>query len=153
MFAGELGRLQSGLRWSRVIGKKLICWQLPYGKIRPTLHLSPVPQKAGKPSQWSGVSVCMSNVEQEENRAAMHVLKSEICRLRDQQIAAEKIAGLVGMTPDEAERYRERHHRIRSLTSQLAVLDHAEEVAVHEQNETQAITRQSAEGAEADRPA
>jgi hypothetical protein len=80
----------------------------------------------------------------------MQQRKEEICRLRDQQIAAEKIAGLVGMTTDEAERYRERHYRIRSLTSQLAVLDCEQEVAVNEQNETQAITRQSAEGAEAD---
>jgi len=92
----------------------------------------------------------MSNLEQEENRVAMQLLKEEIRTLKEQQIAAEKIAGLVGMTAHEAERYRERHYRIKSLTSQLAVLDCEQEVAVNEQNETQAITRQSAEGAEAD---
>jgi hypothetical protein len=79
----------------------------------------------------------MSNVEQGENHAAMQQLKEEIRRLR--QSAAEKIAGLVGMTTDESERYRERNNRIKSLTSQLAVLDSEREVALHEQNETQAI--------------
>jgi hypothetical protein len=95
----------------------------------------------------------MSNVETGETHAAMQQLKEEIRRLREQQTAAEKIAGLVGMTTDDAEQYRERHYRIKSLTSQLALLDSEQEVALHEQNETQAITRQSAEGAEADRAA
>ena len=95
----------------------------------------------------------MSNVEQGENHAAMQQLKEEIRRLREQQSAAEKIAGLVGMTTDESERYRERNNRIKSLTSQLAVLDSEQEVALHEQKETQAIARKGAEGAEADRVA
>jgi hypothetical protein len=93
----------------------------------------------------------MSNLEQEKKRAAMYLLKEEIRSLAEQQSAAEKIAGVVGMTTDEAEGYRERHYRIKTLTSQLAVLDSAQEIAVNEQNETQAITRQSAEGVEADR--
>jgi hypothetical protein len=92
----------------------------------------------------------MSDVEQAEKHAAMQQLKEEICGLREQQSAAERIAGLVGMTTDDAERYRERHYRIKSLTSQLAELDSEHEVPVHEQNKTQAIARESAEGAEAD---
>src|ERR1700741_2924794 len=72
----------------------------------------------------------MSNVEQGENHATMQQLKEEIRRLEEQQSAAEKIAGLVGMTTDDAEQYRERHYRIQSLTSQLAVLDNTEEVAL-----------------------
>jgi superfamily I DNA and RNA helicase len=95
----------------------------------------------------------MSNVEQGENHATMQQLKEEIRRLREQQSAAEKIAGLVGMTTDESEQYRERNNRIKSLTSQLAVLDSEQKVALHEQNETQTIPRQSAKGAQADRAA
>jgi len=95
----------------------------------------------------------MSNVEQGENHATMQPLKEEIRRLREQQSAAEKIAGLLGMTTDESERYKERNNRIKSLTSQLAVLDSEQEVALHEQNETEAIARQSAKGAQADRAA
>jgi len=95
----------------------------------------------------------MSDVEQGENHATMQQLREEIRRLREQQSAAEKIAGLVGMTTDESERYRERNNRIKSLTSQLAVLDSEQEVALHEQKETQAIARKGAEGAEADRVA
>jgi hypothetical protein len=93
----------------------------------------------------------MSNVEQGENHATMQQLKEEIRRLLEQQSAAEKIAGLVGMTTDESQQYRERNNRIKSLTSQLAVLDSEQEGALHEQNETEAIARQSAKGAQADR--
>lgn len=87
----------------------------------------------------------MSNVERGENHAATRQLKEEIRRLREQQGAAEKIAGLLGMTTDDAEQYRERHYRIKSLTSQLAVLDSEQEVALHEQEESQEIAGQGAE--------
>jgi len=90
----------------------------------------------------------MSNVEQGENHATMQQLKEEIRRLREQQSAAEKMAGFVGMTTEESERYRERNNRIKRLTSQLAVLDSAEEVALHEQNEMEAIARPSVDEAD-----
>ena len=48
----------------------------------------------------------MSDVGQGKDHATMQQLKEEIRRLREQQSAAEKIAGLVGMTSDESERYR-----------------------------------------------
>jgi hypothetical protein len=72
----------------------------------------------------------MSDVEQGENHAAMQQLKDEIRRLREQQSAAEKIAVLVDMTTDDAARYRERNNRIKSLTSQLAMVDSEQEVAL-----------------------
>ena len=72
----------------------------------------------------------MSDVEQGENHAAMQQLKDEIRRLREQQSVAEKIAVLVDMTTDDAARYRERNNRIKSLTSQLAMVDSEQEVAL-----------------------
>jgi hypothetical protein len=72
----------------------------------------------------------MSDVEQGENHAAMQQLKDEIRRLREQQSPAEKIAVLVDMTTDDAARYRERNNRIKSLTSQLAMVDSEQEVAL-----------------------
>ena len=72
----------------------------------------------------------MSDVEQGENHAAMQQLKDEIRRLREQQSASEKIAVLVDMTTDYAARYRERNNRIKSLTSQLAMVDSEQEVAL-----------------------
>jgi hypothetical protein len=72
----------------------------------------------------------MSDVEQGENHAAMQQLKDEIRRLREQQNAEEKIAVLVDMTTDDAARYRERNNRIKSLTSQLAMVDSEQEVAL-----------------------
>jgi hypothetical protein len=54
----------------------------------------------------------MSDVEQGENHATMQQINEEIRRLREQQSAAEKIAGLVGMTADESERSGRARRRI-----------------------------------------
>jgi hypothetical protein len=72
----------------------------------PLSIIAPASQEAGKPSNCSGVSIYMSDVGQGKDHATMQQLKEEIRRLREQQSAAEKIAGLVGMTSDESERYR-----------------------------------------------
>jgi hypothetical protein len=100
------------------------------GNNEPLSIIAPILQEAGKPSNCSRGFVSMSDVEQGENHAAMQQLKDEIRRLREQQSPAEKIAVLVDMTTDDAARYRERNNRIKSLTSQLAMVDSEQEVAL-----------------------
>lgn len=86
----------------------------------------------------------MSDGERERNRTVEY-LEDEMGRLREQQIAAEKRAGLVGMTIEDSRQYKDRHHRIRRLMRKLAALDGKQE-ARHEHKETQEVARQSAEG-------
>jgi hypothetical protein len=92
----------------------------------------------------------MSSIEHGENQAAIQRLKEEVTRLKGQQIAAEKIATLVGMTMEDSMQYKERHSRIKMLMKKLAVLDR-EQGAHDEQKETQEIAGQGAETGQADR--
>ena len=91
----------------------------------------------------------MSSVEQGENQAAIQRLEEEITRLTGQQIAAEKIAALMGMTIEDSVQYKERHSRIKRLTKKLAV-PHREQGAHDEQKQTQEIAGQGAETGQAD---
>jgi hypothetical protein len=90
----------------------------------------------------------MSISELKQNQRAIQSLKEEISILREQQIAAQNLAALAGMTIDQSEQYKKRHHQIESLTSKLAVLD-SEQVAHNDQEKTQAITGASSESAQA----
>lgn len=65
----------------------------------------------------------MSKVEQTRNGAAIQGLWEEIGRIKEQQAAAEKMAALGGMTPDESMQYKDRHGRIKELTKELVALD------------------------------
>jgi hypothetical protein len=54
---------------------------------------------------------------------AVHRLKQEIDRLAEQQSKALKQAIYVGMPPDEAKEYDQRHTRITQLAQQLGKLE------------------------------
>jgi hypothetical protein len=64
----------------------------------------------------------MSNGEQAESNEAIHSLKAEIATLRTQQIAAENGAGIMGLTSEDSEQYKERALRLRILVRKLAIL-------------------------------
>lgn len=65
----------------------------------------------------------MSNVEQGENQAVIQPLKEKINKLREQQIAADRMPSLMGMTSEDSEQYKERHSRIKKLSKALAAFD------------------------------
>ncbi len=89
----------------------------------------------------------MSSVEHRENHAGIQRLQKEISKLREQQIAAEKIAALSGMTPEDSERYKERDSRMKKLTRKLGVLDSAQ----GDHHEKEEIAGEGAESGQADR--
>ena len=62
----------------------------------------------------------MANSEPLDCWAVVQGLREEIDSLRQQQIAAQESAALAGMTPEEAQGYKERHRRIRKLMEELA---------------------------------
>ena len=65
----------------------------------------------------------MSESEQAEKLAAIQRLNAEINRLREQQSAAQDMAGLRGMTEDESREYRERQNQIERLSKEAQVLN------------------------------
>lgn len=74
----------------------------------------------------------MSDREPRESQSVIQRVKVEIGILREKQTAAQKMAALVGMTTDDSRQYKERHSRIKRLTTELAELS-SEEGAHHEQ--------------------
>jgi alkanesulfonate monooxygenase SsuD/methylene tetrahydromethanopterin reductase-like flavin-dependent oxidoreductase (luciferase family) len=92
----------------------------------------------------------MSLTEDGKRRAETSRLQREIDSLSEQQAAAQRASAIVGMTVDEAWKYRERHFRIKKLTRQLSKLDgqgNAKSMeGRNEQEEEEKIARHGEEG-------
>lgn len=64
----------------------------------------------------------MSDNTQDNSRTQAH-LQAEIASLKEQQVAAQNLAAIVGMTPEDSRDYKERHFRIKELREQLSALE------------------------------
>jgi len=92
----------------------------------------------------------MSFTEHEKTQAETSRFQQEIDFLSEQQAVAQRAAAIVGMTIDEASKYRERHFRIKKLVRQLAKLDGQgnakSKEARDEQEEEEKIARHGKKG-------
>jgi hypothetical protein len=77
------------------------------------------------PLRLNAVTVNLANVDERE-LAALLKLRESIDRLKAQQLATEKLAGLNGMTADESKQYKMRHRLIMRLTEQLLDLENGD---------------------------